>query len=108
MKTTNMSAKDLINAKSNSVPVKTAPPRFKATSFAIAEDVDKESGEVREVGYIVAEDQTVYGTISPTAISTISDIISAVEENTFELPVEIGVSLRKSKGGREFITLSVF
>lgn len=108
MKSINMTAKDLINAKSSSVPVKTAPPRFKATGFAIAEDVDKESGEVREVGYIVAEDQTVYGTISNTAISTISDIIAAVEENTFDLPVEIGVSLRKSNGGREFITLSVF
>lgn len=108
MRSINLTAKDIINAKSSSVPVKTAPPRFKATGFAIAEDVDKESGEVREVGYIVAEDQTVYGTISQTAISTISDIISAVEENTFELPVEIGVALRKSNGGREFITLSVF
>lgn len=108
MKAINMTPKDLINAKSSSVPVKTAPPRFKATGFATAEDVDKESGEVREVGYIVAEDQTIYGTISQTAISTIYDIISAVEENTFELPVEIGVSLRKSNGGREFITLSVF
>lgn len=108
MKSINMNAKSIINAKSSSVQLKAAPPRFQAVGFAIATDTDKETGEVREVGYIVAEDGTVYGTISATAINTIDNIIDAINDNSFGTPVEIGVALRKSNAGREFITVSVF
>lgn len=108
MKSINMNAKSIINAKSSSVQLKAAPPRFQAVGFAIATDTDKETGEVREVGYIVAEDGTVYGTISATAINTIDNIIDAIDDNSFGTPVEIGVALRKSNAGREFITVSVF
>lgn len=108
MKSINMNAKSIINAKSSSVQLKAAPPRFQAVGFAIATDTDKETGEVREVGYIVAEDGTVYGTISATAINTIDNIIDAITDDSFGTPVEIGVALRKSNAGREFITVSVF
>lgn len=107
MKSINMDAKSIINAKSSSIPLKTAPPRFQAVGFAISTDSDKETGEIREVGYIVAEDGTVYGTISATAINTIDNIIDAVMDDQFKTPVEIGVALRKSNAGREFITVSV-
>lgn len=108
MKSINMNAKSIINAKSSSVQLKTAPPRFQAVGFAIANDTDKETGEVSEVGYIVSEDGTVYGTISATAIKTIDNIIDAIDDNSFGTPVEIGVALRKSSAGREFIAVSVF
>jgi hypothetical protein len=104
----NMSAKDMINAKTSSVQLKSAPERFNCTALAVTEDLDKETGEMREVGYVVAENGTVYGTISATALSSIEAIIDAVEGDDISLPCEIGVSLRKSNAGREFITLSVF
>ena len=103
-----MTTKDLLNAKSSSVQLKGAPPRFEATGFAISEDVDRETGELREVGYIASAEGTVYGTISATAIQAISGIIDAVTDGDFELPVEVGVSIRKSNAGRDFITLNVF
>lgn len=104
----NITAKDMINAKNSSVQLKSAPPRFTCTGLAITTDVDRETGEMREVGYVVASDGTVYGTISSTAISSIDAIISAVEDGDIELPCDLGVALRKSNAGREFITLSVF
>lgn len=104
----NMSAKDMINAKTSSVPLKSAPKRFNCTALAVTEELDKETGEIREVGYVVAENGTVYGTISATALSSIEAIIDAVADDDISLPCEIGVSLRKSNAGREFITLSVF
>lgn len=107
-KSVGMSAKDLINAKTSSVQLKSAPEKFTCRGLAVTTDTDKSTGEVREVGYVVAEDGTVYGTISATAISSIDAIIDAVDDEAFELPVEIGVSIRKSNAGRDFITLSVF
>lgn len=104
----NMSAKDMINAKTSSVQLKSAPERFICTGMAISSDVDRETGEYREVGYVVAENGTVYGTISATALSSIDAIIDGVENGEMSLPCELGVSLRKSNAGREFITLSVF
>ena len=104
----NMSAKDFINAKTSSVQLKSAPERFTCTAMAITEDVDKETGEMREVGYIVAENGTVYGTISATALSSIEAIIDAVENDEISLPCEIGIALRQSNAGRQFLTVSVF
>lgn len=103
-----MTTKDILNAQSSSVQLKSAPSRFRASGFAIAEDIDNETGEVRNVGYVVSEDGTVYGTISATAIKAIRPIIQAVNDGEFELPVEIGVAMRKSNAGRDFLTISVF
>lgn len=107
-KSVGMTAKDLINAKTSSVQLKAAPEKFTCRGLAVTTDVDKSTGETREVGYAVSEDGTVYGTISATAISSIDAIIDAVDGEAFDLPVEIGVSIRKSNAGRDFITLSVF
>lgn len=108
IKTANMSTKDMINARTASVQLKAAPERFTVTGLAISQDVDKETGEMREVGYIAADNDTVYGTISNTALQTIEEIINAVENEEISLPCEIGVGLRKSNAGREFITLTLF
>lgn len=106
-KTANMTTKDMINARTASVQLKAAPEHFKATGLAISQDLDKETGEMREVGYIAADNGDVYGTISNTALCTIDEIIKAVEEGEIELPCELGVRLRKSNAGREFITLTL-
>ena len=112
-KTTNatrvgMTAKDIINAKTSSVQLKSAPERFNCTGLCISSDVDRETGEVRDVGYVVSEDGTVYGTISATALASIEAILDGINNDEISLPCELGVSLRKSNAGREFITLSIF
>lgn len=101
-------AKDLLNAKSNSISLKSAPPRFSASGFAISNDLDRETGEYRDVGYIASTDGMVYGTISATAIQAIDGIIDALTDEEFELPVDVGVAIRKSNGGRDYITINVF
>ena len=50
----------------------------------------------------------VYGTISATAIQAIDGIIDALTDEEFELPVDVGVAIRKSNGGRDYITINVF
>lgn len=104
----NMSVKDLINAKTSSVQLKSAPERFTCRAMAITSDLDKETGELREVAYCVSDNGTVYGTISATAIASIDAIITAVESDEISLPCDLGVQLRKSNSNREFITLSIF
>lgn len=103
-----MTAKDLINAKTSSVQLKSAPERFTCTGLCISKDIDKETGETRDVGYIVADNGTVYGTISATALASIEAILEGINNDEISLPVEVGVALRKSNAGREFITLSIF
>lgn len=103
-----MSAKDLINAKTSSVQLKSAPERFTCTGLCISTDIDKETGEARDVGYVVADNGTVYGTISATALASIEAILDGINNDEISLPCELGVSLRKSNANREFITLSIF
>jgi len=103
-----MTAKDLINAKTASVQLKSAPERFTCTGIAISTDTDKTTGEVKQVGYAVAGDGTVYGTISSTAISSLEAIVEAIDNKDLELPLDLGMAIRKSNAGRDFIVLSVF
>lgn len=102
-----MTAKDLINAKTSSTKLQTAPERINVRALAVMEDTDKDTGNMRPVGYLIAEDGTVYGTVSATAIDTVSAVAEAIENKELELPLTFKVALRTSGQGRNFITLSV-
>lgn len=102
-----MTVKDVINARNSSTKLQSAPKKFSVKAMAVASDVDKETGEFRDVGYLVATDGTVYGTVSPTAIQTIRACAEAVEAKELELPLDFSVAMKKSNAGREFICLSV-
>lgn len=105
--TIGMSIKDSINARNSSVKLQSAPSNFKAKALAVSTDLDKETGKMRYVGYIVTEDGTVYGTVSATAIQTIRAIAEAVKAGDLELPIDLTIALKKSNQGREFICLSI-
>lgn len=71
---------------------------------AIVTDVDRETGEEKEVAIIVDGSGISYSAISATVLSQMDDVIALLDDGeTFDIIV---VS-RKSKGGRDFITLNV-
>lgn len=102
-----VTAKDIINAKTASLKLQTAPEKINVRALAITQDLDKDTGDPRDVGYLFTEDGTVYGTVSATAISTISATADAITDGDLELPLTFKVSLRNSAAGRQFIALSV-
>lgn len=105
--TDNVTAIDLLNAHGTSLPVKDVKDStITVVKMAIDEDVD-EHGELKDVGYLFADNGNVYGTISGTAIRTIESMIAYVEQGLVTLPVNIKVNMRKSKSDRDFITLQV-
>lgn len=71
---------------------------------AIVTDVDRETGEEREVAIIVDESGMVYSAISATVLSQMEDVIDLLDDGE---SFDIIVVSRKSKGGRDFITLNV-
>lgn len=103
----NLTALDLINARTASQKLQTAPEKIVVRALAVMEDKDKNTGETRPVGYLITEDNTVYGTVSATAIDTITAVADAVENGDISLPLTFKVSIRTSAAGRNFITLSV-
>ena len=103
----NVTVKDVINARTASVKLQTAPETFSVRAIAIMNDKDKSTGEERPVGYLFAEDGTVYGTVSATAIDTINAVAESVNAGDLELPLIFKVSLRTSAAGRQFIALSI-
>lgn len=103
----NLNAIDVINARTASQKLQTAPEKFRVRALAVMEDTDKSTGEKRPVGYLFTEDGEVYGTVSATAIETIVAVANAVESGDIELPLTFKVQLRTSAAGRNFITLSV-
>lgn len=98
---------DLINARTASQKLQSAPEKFKVRAVAVMEDADKSSGEVRPVGYLFAETGEVYGTVSSTAIETILAVAKAVDAGDIQLPLTFKVAIRTSAAGRNFITLAV-
>lgn len=71
---------------------------------AVVTDVDRETGEEKEVAIIVDGAGMSYSAISATVLGQMDDVIALLDDGeTFDIIV---VS-RKSKGGRDFITLNV-
>lgn len=103
----NVNTMDLINAKAASQKLKSAPEKIRVRAMAVMEDTDKDSGELRPVGYLFAESGEVYGTISSTAIETIVAVAKAVDSGDIQLPLTFKLAIRKSAAGRDFITLAV-
>lgn len=70
-------------------------------ALGIVKDVDKETGEVKEVGVIITNEGDCYTTISDNAIDVITDTMeyAGVKKLTYK------VNVRKSKGGRDFISI---
>lgn len=103
-----LTKKEKANMKNNSLKLADAEGYFKVKAAFIedGEETDEETGEVKNVtkGYIATEDGSCYGTISPTAIRCVSDIIDILEDGD---DVSFRVITRKSAKNRDFITLEL-
>lgn len=103
--TNNFTKRDSMNSR-NGLPLQDLDDKstIKVTTAAILEDVDEETGERKEIGVIRTPDKLYYTTISATVIDTMHDLIDIINE---EGDVEIRLGKRKSKGGREFLTITI-
>ena len=71
---------------------------------AIVTDVDRETGEEKEVAILVDESGVCYSAISATVLGQMEDVIALLDDGE---SFDVIVVSRKSKGGRDFITLNV-
>lgn len=106
-----MTKKDVINAETSSIALQTLENGavIEIKGAAVAETPDTETGEVRNVGYMVCTDGQIYGCVSATAIKSIEGIVEVFPdeaENGVDR-LEVKVIKRKSNAGREFISLLI-
>ena len=106
----NFTAKDKVNAQGSEASLKDyAGQTIHIIGAAIDTTADVETGEVKNVGYIVADNngsRTVIPTISATAMDCIDAIIDYMtDENATS--VDAVVNSRKSNAGREFLILTL-
>lgn len=96
--------KDLANMVTSESLESVAGSTIKVKGVAIGMDKDQDGKDVR-CGYLLSED-TIYSTISETAIRSIEMYPEIMEEeNLTEL--EVVVSKRSAKSGRDFLVLFV-
>lgn len=74
------------------------------TACAILTDVDRETGEEKQVGVVVTHDGT-YSTISASVIDQLYDVIDLLDEGE---DMDMEIIRRTSKGGRDFLNIRVF
>lgn len=85
-----------------------AGQRFEVAKWCVYEDVDKKSGEIKEILSMMSPEGEVFATNSETFKSDFKDIISLLESagicgTVFSLEVITG----KSKAGRDFYTCAL-
>lgn len=105
--TKNFNKRDALNSKSAN-PLKD----FEGTSVimenivkaAIITDNDEETGEIKNIGVIVNENNDYYTTISATILESIDELIEIIDE---EENVKIRINKRLSNNKREFLTLTI-
>lgn len=106
IKSYNFTKKDEINSSSSTPVQNVKGEKVTLVGAAITSRPDLETGEEKEVGLLSTTEYGVLSTISPSAIKSLNLIIDYLEE-TKEADVKININVGKSKGGREFITLTI-
>lgn len=103
--TVNFTKKDEINSR-NSLALQDLPDGHILTinKAAVISRLDVETGESKEVSILVTEDGEVYSAISATVCDIMDDIIELMEEEPI---VNLRLNKRKSKAGREFLSLTI-
>ena len=106
----NFTAKDKVNALAGAASLKEFSAKtIHVVGAALDNATDVETGEVKTVAYLVADnngERRIISTISGTACESVSAIIDYMTEENLPA-VDISVNARKSNGGREFLTLTV-
>lgn len=102
---TNWTTKDTFNSRTSiSLQDLTAEDVINVRGAAIAESPDVETGEIKRVGMLVSHDGAVYATISGTAIELVECIIDMLTDGE---EVSVRTERRRSKQGREYLTLKL-
>lgn len=101
--TANFNKKMAINSR-NGLPLQDNTGSIEVQAAAILKTTDEETGEIKDVGVIISTDSVCYTCISATIIDTLDDLIDILDE---EKSCEIIVDSRKSKGGRDFLTMTI-
>lgn len=97
--TNNVSQKGAFNAKNSALSLQEAGEiEVSGVMLCIDEEEDK------EVGFLIATDGTAYSTISETAIRGMKDL---EDWDLSKEPLTVEVATRKSKAGRDFLTLAI-
>lgn len=77
---------------------------IKLSAAALVEDTDIDTGEVKKVAAFVDQNGNIYSSISANAIDVTEDIVSLLDDGE---EVTVRLLKRKSKAGRDFLSLVV-
>lgn len=103
--TANFTKKDNINARNGfSLQDVAQDEILKIDRAAIVMGNDKDGGEKRQVAVLMSDDGVAYTSISENVLDALEDICEIIDETG---SVDIRVFKRKSKQGRDFISLSI-
>ena len=104
IKTKGFSAKDEFNS-AGATPIKMAKNSIiRVTDLMIKDKLPDEDGKVETVGYLKAEDGTIYATISSTVIEQLVALIDILDTDG---PQDVLVVPKTSNGGREYFMLEL-
>lgn len=103
--TENFNKKDAINMR-NGLPLKDEPSgkTFNISKAAVVEDIDGETGELKNVSVLIDSDGKCYTAISLTVADIMNDCIELLDAGE---SVTLELIKRKSSAGREFLTFQV-
>lgn len=106
-----MTRKAMFNAKNSSKDVKDIMNKsVNIVGYQVCDEVDKASGEIIKIGYILTDDNQVYGFKSETLIDNLIDFDSYCTDifgDDEKFSETVTISSGKSKAGREFYTLNI-
>ena len=101
--TKGFTAKDEFNA-ANSTPIKMAKNAvITVVDLMVKDKLPDDDGKVETVGYLKAEDGTIYATISSTVIEQMIALADILNEG----PQDVLVVPKTSNGGREYFLLEL-
>lgn len=72
---------------------------------ALLQRKDLETSETKDVAILVTDDGEVYSAISAIVCDLMDDLIELIDESAEE--VQVRLNKRKSKAGREFLSLTI-
>lgn len=103
IKTANFTAKDEFNATS-ATPIKAVKNSvIRVTDIMIKDKLPDENGKVETVGFLKAEDGTIYATISVTVIEQMLSLPELLRDGA----LDILVVPKTANGGREYFVLEL-
>lgn len=106
----NMDKKDIFNAKRASTPIESIINNpIKVKGFALTETTDINTGEVKEIGYVVETGtNNVYGFVSDICKQGLVDLNDLVADDASILnDLTVTFKAGMSKGGRTFYYMHI-